>query len=62
MGEVENFEMEPEVRGTFGWVQFCSPSCADYFVQKPEVNRLRNDRDIAVSKFCIELNARGLGD
>jgi len=48
MGEVENFEMEPEVRGTSGWVPFCSPSCADYFVQKPEVNRLRNDRDIAV--------------
>ena len=48
MGEVENFEMEPEVRGTSGWVSFGSPSCADYFVQKPEVNRLRNDRDIAV--------------
>jgi len=29
---------------TFG----VGPSCADYSVQKPEVNRLRNDRDIAV--------------
>ena len=48
MGEVENFEMEPEVRDTSGWVKFCSPSCAGYFVQKPEVNRLINDRDIAV--------------
>jgi len=48
MGEVENFKMEPEVRGTSGWVQFCSPSCADYFVQKPEVNLLINDRDIEV--------------
>ena len=38
------------------------PSCADYFVHKHEVNRLRNDRDIAVWQFCIELNARGLGD
>jgi len=28
----------------------------------PRKNRLRNDRDIAVWKFCIELNARGLGD
>ena len=51
MGEVENFEMEREVRevrGTSGWVYFCSTSCADYFVQKLEVNRLRNERDIAV--------------
>ena len=48
MGEVENFEMEPEVRGTSGWVQSWSPSCADYFVQKPEVYWLTNDRDIAV--------------
>jgi len=39
MGEVENFEMEPEVWGTSGWVAI---------VEKPEVNRLRNDRDIAV--------------
>ena len=62
MGEAVNFEMEPEVRDTSGWVKFCSPSCAGYFVQKPEANRLRNDRDIAVWKFCIERNARGLGD
>jgi len=48
MGEVENFEMKREVRGTSDWVQFCSSSCADYFVQQPEVNRLRNARDIAV--------------
>ena len=40
---VENFEMEPEVRGTSGWVKFCSLVALIIFVQKPKVNPLRND-------------------
>jgi len=62
MGEVENFEMEPEVPALPVGYNFVALVVLIILFKKPEVNRLRNDRDIAVWKFCIELNARGLGD
>ena len=49
------FDRRPPMRAhwrnlanTIELVHASATSCADYFVQKPEVNRLRNDRDIAV--------------
>jgi len=36
MGEVANFEMKPEARGTSGWVQSCRLGTANYYAENRE--------------------------
>jgi len=36
MSEVENFEMEPEVSRTSGWLQSCRLGRANYFAENRE--------------------------